>query len=130
MSVDQSEKANNCESKRGFFTLYNCPKPAASQCSECCRNLCAEHLPKEASICLECQAQKHVEQDAAAGSENLLLQSYHLRHVMMSEASYKPIYLGDSLTDYYSSYDVRAFDVELASIADMADSPDELFFDS
>ena len=115
-----------CQAKRGFFTLYDCPKESAQQCDDCGRKLCLEHQPKSNNFCLECVAKKKNTDEI----KDPLVQSYSIRDTMMKDKEYKPIYLGKSISEYYSSYDIRAFDVELASIADMADSPDELFYDS
>ena len=115
-----------CEAKRGVFTLYDCPKESAQQCSDCERFLCLEHQLKSNERCLECLSKK----TNLTEIEDPLIKSYRIRDTMMKDKEYKPIYLGKSISKYYSSYDIRAFDVELASIADMADSPDELFYDS
>ena len=115
-----------CHAKRGFFTLYDCGKDAQKQCSHCQRFLCHEHFPREQEICLECQAQR----TSAKNSSDLIVSTYRERHDLMSSASYKPIYYGTDLIKYYSAYDARAFDVELSSLTEVQDSPDELYYDS
>ena len=129
-----------CEAKRGFFTLYDCGKEARVRCKSCQRQLCLEHFPVKQSQCLECEA-KSKQQVAFTNSGNYqkrqetvphqdLLAAYHKRDKCLSDKDRKDIYLGRNLSDYYKAYDLRSFDVELSNIADLADSPDEVFFDS
>lgn len=137
-----SQGADMCEAKRGFFTLYDCGKPSAVVCTGCKRPLCAEHHPEKLSVCLECEAKKHggidfptVEKDYdTSGVEEKplqnLLAAYKNRQQSLSKEKGKAIYLGKNLNDYYKPYDLRSFDIELSNIADLSDSPDEVFFDS
>lgn len=113
-----------CQAKRGFFTLYDCPKDVSKTCEECNRELCTEHFPDTLTLCIECVAKQN------ADSDNLAVRSYQIRHENLLKKETSPIYFGTNLTDYYDQYDLRSFDMELSNIADMADSPDEIFFDS
>jgi len=113
-----------CQAKRGFFTLYDCPKESKKQCTTCQRNLCEEHFPNTFSKCVECSAK------VKDTSDNVVIRSYQVRHQNLLRKSTSNIYFGDSLTEYYDQYDLRAFDLELGSLSEMVDSPDEIFFDS
>lgn len=135
-----SEQKNQtvCQAKRGFFTLYDCGKASVSECTGCGRALCAEHFPEKLPACLECEAKRQPAlQFSTSESHNKqvespyhdLLTAYSLRNTSLEKAD-SALYLGQTLGDYYQSYDLRSFDIELSNIADLADSPDEIFFDS
>lgn len=113
-----------CQAKRGFFTLYDCPKESTKNCPTCERELCEEHFPASLEKCVECSA---VIKNA---SNNGVIRSYQLRHENLLQKNASNIYFGDSLSEYYDQYDLRAFDIELGNLSDMVDSPDEIFFDS
>ncbi len=115
-----------CESKRGFFILYDCKKESTDICPECKRHLCPEHFQISEKICYECQA-KSVSNEKDTYSQ---LESYRIRQKRLSDDERTVFYFGTDLGSYYDSYDIRSFDMELANIADMDDSPDEIFFDS
>ena len=65
-----------------------------------------------------------------AESDNVVIRSYQVRHKNLLSKGTSNIYFGHSLSEYYDQYDLRAFDLELGSLSDMVDSPDEIFFDS
>lgn len=113
-----------CQAKRGFFTLYDCPKEAVNTCSGCDRTLCLEHFPQKNKKCLECLAAE------VKNTKDVAVKSYQERHKTLSHEGTASIYIGSDLTSFYDQYDLRSFDIELSNIGDMADSPDEIFFDS
>lgn len=146
MSIPEAPKKNatkvgSCDAKRGFFTLYDCGKPAPAQCSACKRNLCSEHFPKGISRCVECAAKAkmssqfansdkaEIEAEARSSYHDLMV-AYRNRETQLKKNKGSSIYLGKNLGAYYQHFDIRSFDIELSSIADMSDSPDEVFFDS
>ena len=114
---------SQCQGKRGFYTLYDCGKRAVGACSVCERSLCGEHL-SNSGVCYECIAASKQAQ------ENLNVRPYAMRHRMYLNKNFQPVHFGIELSSYYDQYDVDSFNIELASIADMAGSPDELFYDS
>lgn len=115
-----------CEGKRGLFSLYDCKKEANHQCKQCQRALCNEHIANDKLICYECLAN----QEDGENAQDLQSIPYKLRDKMMRSKEFRPIHFGDKLSEYYNAFDARTFSVELASVVDVADSPDELFFDS
>lgn len=115
---------SSCQAKRGFFTLYDCPKESVRECPTCHRQLCDEHFPSTLTECVECAAKQSEE------SDNIVVRSYQVRHQNLIKKSTSNIYFGHQLSDYYDRYDLRAFDIELSNIGDLVDSPDEIFFDS
>jgi len=115
-----------CESKRGFFVLYDCQKESMKICPDCNRHLCLEHYQQSDDLCLECQA-KSAKIDKNDYSQ---VSGYKIRQRRLSDNDTSVFYFGTELGAYYDSYDIRSFDMELANVADMADSPDEIFFDS
>ena len=119
-----------CQAKRGFFSLYDCPKQGVSTCKRCRRLLCHEHLPQNRKICYECASQAKLKTADSYSIDKQITDTYRLRTEHLKNKDNKTIYFGTDLGDYYSSYDIRTFDIELSNIADMADSPDELYFDS
>ena len=115
---------SSCQAKRGFFTLYDCPKEGTKQCPTCHRQLCEEHFPNSLTECVECAAKQ------TEPSDNVVVHSYQVRHKNLLNSSTSNIYFGSNLNDYYDQYDLRAFDIELSNLGDLVDSPDEIFFDS
>jgi len=120
---------NTCEAKRGFFTLYDCPKDVCVQCSECKRQLCAEHSDKEKQLCLECIAKKS-DHENSLDSASLTRQAYQARSKSMADKRENTVYFGSDLHSYYSKSNIRSFDIELSELSELSDSPDELYFDS
>lgn len=121
----------NCQAKRGFFTLYDCGKEDRAVCLTCKRSLCHEHFPEDMKECLECFALKNsfIDKETPMSRQHLVT-AYKARQNMLRENKGKTIFLGSDLDQFYSQYDLRSFDLELSSIAEMADSPDEIYFDS
>ena len=78
--------------------------------------------------CLECSAQVW-KQDKGYDSRLLTENAYKVRKDSLKENS-QTIYFGKDLGTYYSDYDISAFDVEFSDLAEMSDSPDEIYFDS
>lgn len=115
---------SQCEAKRGFFTLYDCTKEANRTCAECGRTVCNEHMSIKQSICYECLAK------SMSAIDEPHIHAYQLRHVMLTQHKGQSIHFGTELSEYYDLYDISSFDIKLAKITEMADSPDELFFDS
>lgn len=128
-----TDNTTTCEAKRGFFTLYDCPKPADETCNKCKRKLCHEHKPLGDSLCLECVAKgktiKKSEKEEVSARDHLV-NAYVYRNKALHDNKGTTIYFGHELTSYYSAFDLRSFDIELSRIAEMTDSPDEIFFDS
>ena len=138
-NTDNNMTSPACDAKRGFFTLYDCGKPSQAQCSSCERQLCFEHFPQKLSRSLECEAQaltpasasEHQSSAEPASETHLdLIKAYQQRDQLLTEHKGSAIYLGTNLGQYYQAYDLRSFDIELSNISDLADSPDEVFFDS
>ncbi len=96
---------SSCQAKRGFFTLYDCPKLADKTCSKCNRELCNEHFPDSLTACVECTAKQQT------NSDNLAVRSYQVRHQNLLKKEPSNIYFGKNLTEYYDQYDLRAFDI-------------------
>jgi|GEM_PF-3511929 len=139
-NTDNNMTSPACDAKRGFFTLYDCGKSSQAQCSSCQRQLCLEHFPQKLSRCLECEAQALTPAPALASEHETaesvpqthldLIKAYQQRDQLLTEHKGSAIYLGTNLGQYYQAYDLRSFDIELSNISDLADSPDEVFFDS
>jgi hypothetical protein len=47
----------NCELKRGFFVMRECPVPATSHCGSCQRAICLLHTAPDLGTCVECARQ-------------------------------------------------------------------------
>ena len=141
-NMSDHEACKACEAKRGFFTLYDCGKPATKTCSLCQRSLCGEHFPKQLNCCIECEAESldniafttlddepEILPEQARPLHNLVA-AYRSRREYLIKEKGKSIYLGQNLHQYYTPFDLRSFDTELSQVEELADSPDEVFFDS
>ena len=112
------EPVNGCAIKRGFFVLRDCGNTAFNACQYCSRLVCQEHslMDGQMLICLDCRArQKQLtdeEQKEMIANESSFGRSglHTYRHSYYSSRNYAPFYTGIYYSQYYDTYDTRAFD--------------------
>ena len=107
-----------CAIKRGFFVLRDCGNAAMNSCQYCSRPVCQEHglMRGQLLVCLDCQARQQqltdeeqknmMANDGAFGRSGL----HTYRHNYYANRNYAPFYTGLYYSQYYDTYDARAFD--------------------
>jgi len=101
-----------CAVKRGFFTLSDCEQQAVAVCEQCQRPACQTHLAKTFGLCKECQVlQDELNNTLKPHDVFKTRREYYLD-------GYQPIYIGRQLSDYYDSYEIRAFETKMDSPSD------------
>jgi hypothetical protein len=106
-----------CAVKRGFFVLRDCGNPAMNTCQSCGRPVCREHrvASQQSLLCVDCHArqQQTLEQERldAFSSNDARTESslYAYRHSYYTHSHYAPFYTGLYYSNYYDTYDARAF---------------------
>ncbi len=134
-----TQPMGGCAVKRGFFVLRDCGNPAINSCQMCNRPVCREHryASQQYLVCVDCHArqQQTLEQeriDDFSGNEERTPNSlYNYRHRYYSHSHYAPFYTGIYYSNYYNSYDTRAFNRrERGGDFDTEDGTDSSFWSS
>jgi len=102
---------NECAAQRGFLMFRNCGNAANTECSNCGRPMCSEHLAASTGFtkCLDCTAR---EPDSKWSAGNDREYAYGFRHAFYTAAAFAPIGLmaAAAADPFYDDYDVRSFD--------------------
>lgn len=103
-----------CQIKKGFLILRDCGAETRSICSICGRPMCERHATGRGSnvqICLDCYGRMADNSKLDPNKSSGARWRHAYRHDFYASGRYAPILQARFYDEYYSDYDVRAFDV-------------------